>query len=59
MNKKQGDHMQFSLEKRPEKRKLIHPTPDTYQWMDSAIKLGIRSINSIRNFFICLKMFVM
>ena len=26
MNKKQGDHMQFSLEKRFEKRKWIHPT---------------------------------
>ena len=27
MNKKQGDQMQFSLYKRLEKRKCIHPTP--------------------------------
>ena len=32
MNKKQGDQMQFSLERRLEKRKWIHPTHHTSLW---------------------------
>ena len=31
----------------------------SYQSMDCVIKWGIRLINSIRNFFICLRMFIM
>ena len=35
INKKQGDQMQFSLEKRLEKRKWFHPsTTQSYQSMD-------------------------
>ena len=33
MNKKQGDQMQFSLEKRLEKRKWNQPTDHTSQWI--------------------------
>ena len=41
MNKKQGDQMQFSLERRLEKRKWIHPTHHTSLWIviDSSILL--------------------
>ena len=33
MNKKQEDQNQFSLEKRLEKRKWIHPTHHTSRWI--------------------------
>ena len=33
MNKKQGDQMQFALEKRLGKRERIHPTHHTSQWI--------------------------
>ena len=48
--------MQFSLEKILEKVKWIHPTHHTSRWI---MLWGIRFINSIRNFFIFLKMFIM
>ena len=51
--------MQFSLEKRLEKRKWIHLTHHRYQLMDCVIKWNSRFINSIRSFFICLKIFIM
>ena len=58
MNKKQGDQMQFSLEKKTRKKKMNSANP-SYQSMDSAIKLDIQLINSIRDFFICPTMFIM
>ena len=39
MNKKQGGQMQFSLEKRLEKRKLIHQTHRTSRWI--VLKNGV------------------
>ena len=48
--------MQFSLEKILEKVKWIHPTHHTSRWI---MLWGIRFINSIRNVFIFLKMFIM
>ena len=53
--------MQFSLEKRLEKENgfitlLANPS---YQSMGCVINWGNRFINSTRNFFICLKMFIM
>ena len=33
MNKKQGDQMQFSPERRLEKRKWIHPTQHNSLWI--------------------------
>ena len=53
MHKKQGDQKQFSLEKRLEKRKWIHPTHHTSRWIvlengliDSLIILEIFSFVS-------------
>ena len=57
MNKNQVDQMQFSLEKRPRKKKMNSSNPSYL--MDCVIKWGIRFINSIKNFFVCLKMFIM
>ena len=57
MSKKEGDQMQFSIEKRLGK-KMNSPNP-SYQSMDCVIKWVIRFINSIRNFFICFKMCIM
>ena len=50
--------MQFFLKKRLEKRKWIHPTHHISRWIVLQ-KWGNRFNNSIRNFFICLKMFIM
>ena len=48
MNKKQGDQMQFSLERRLEKRKWIHPTHHTSLWIviDSSVLLEFFSFVS-------------
>ena len=48
--------MQFSLQKKDQKKESEFVQS---QSMDCVIKWGIRFINSIRNFFICLKMFIM
>ena len=48
--------MQFSLEKRLEKKKLDSSNP-FFQSMDCVTEWGNRFINSKRNSFICLKMF--
>ena len=51
--------MQFSPEKRPEKEnEFITLIKSSYYWMDFVIKRGNRFINSTRNFFICLKIFI-
>ena len=58
MNKKQGDQMQFPLEKRLEKEnEFIQPIIPVE--MDFIMKWGIRFINSVRDFFICLEIFIM
>ena len=50
--------MQFSLRKKTRKKKMNSSNP-SYQSMDCVIKWRNRFINSIRIFFICLKMFIM
>ena len=54
INKKQEDQMQFSLEKRLERRKWINHTPcqpiTLYQSMDCLIKWGNQFINSTKSF---------
>ena len=61
INKKQGDQRQFSQEKRLEKRKRIHHSCQPIIPVDGLYcvkKYGNRFIDSARNFFICLKMFI-
>ena len=63
LNKKQGDQIQFFPEKRLEKRKWIHHSCQINIPVDGLCykkeQLYRRSINSTRNSFICLKMFIM
>ena len=59
MNQKQEDQMQFSLEKRLEKKIGSSNPSSSYHSMDCVINWGNRFINSTRNFFISLEMFIM
>ena len=57
MSKKEGDQMQFSIEKRlGKKNEFTQPIIPVDGFV---IKWVIRFINSIRNFFICFKMCIM
>ena len=51
MNKKQGDEMQFSLEKKNNRKKKMDSSNPSYQSMDFVIKWGDRFSNSIGIFF--------
>ena len=61
MNKKQGDEVQFSPEKRLEKRKWIHHTPcqPIIPVGGMCYKMRYQFINYTIKFFIYLKMFIM
>ena len=50
--------MQFSLEKRLEKKKMDSSNP-SYESIDCVVKWGNRFINSTRKVFICAKIFIM
>ena len=59
-NKKQGDQIKYSfLYRKKTRKKKVNSSNPSSQSMDCVIKWGIQVINSIRNFFICLKMFIM
>ena len=51
MNKKQGDEMQFSLEKKNNRKKKMDSSNPSYQSMDFVIKWVDRFSNSIGIFF--------
>ena len=51
MNKKQGDQMQFSLERKKTRKKKMDSSNPSYKTMDCVIKLRDRFSNSFKNFF--------